>query len=88
MRKNVSVLSLRLLMIRQSRELHRKSQHLSLQQLRSLKENIVLKIIASGMTAPTYQWYKDNVLKTGQISAEFSKDSVTAADFRFLLCEW
>jgi uncharacterized protein (TIGR02145 family)/uncharacterized repeat protein (TIGR02543 family) len=39
-----------------------------------------LKIVADGTPSPTFKWYKDDVLQTGQTGAEFSKSNVTAGD--------
>lgn len=39
-----------------------------------------LRIEASGTPAPSYQWYKNDVVQPGQSSAEYSKNNVTADD--------
>jgi uncharacterized repeat protein (TIGR02543 family) len=41
---------------------------------------LFLTIVATGTPAPSYKWYKNNELLTGQTSAEFSKNNVTAND--------
>lgn len=43
-------------------------------------ETLSLNVVASGIPAPTYQWYKGNEVLENQISPEFSKSNVTADD--------
>ncbi len=41
---------------------------------------LTLKIEADSTPTPTYKWYKNDTLLTGQTAAEFSKTNVTASD--------
>jgi uncharacterized protein (TIGR02145 family)/uncharacterized repeat protein (TIGR02543 family) len=39
-----------------------------------------LKVVADGTPSPTFKWYKNDLLQTGQTGAEFNKNNVAAGD--------